>query len=83
MLFVFPNDSRTEFWMRGTTIPLSIAFIQADGRIVDLQDMQPLTDDRHAPPSPIRYALEANQGYFAAHGIATGDTVDVANVATR
>jgi uncharacterized membrane protein (UPF0127 family) len=78
MLFQFAKDTTTAFWMKDTLIPLSIAFISADGRILDIQDMQAL-DDRTLHyacgaqhPCPYRYAIEANKGFFTAHGIATG-----------
>jgi len=73
MLFAFPGDVTSSFWMQNTPLPLSIAFIAADGRILDLQDMEPLSTDLHAPPAPYRYALEVNQGYFARHALAVGD----------
>jgi uncharacterized membrane protein (UPF0127 family) len=73
MLFVFPADVDYAFWMQDTPLPLSIAFIAADGRIVDLQDMAPLSTDLHVPAGPYRYALEVNQGYFARHSLRAGD----------
>jgi uncharacterized membrane protein (UPF0127 family) len=73
MVFVFPNDVTFGFWMQNTPLPLSIAWIAADGRIVDIQDMQPQSTDVHSPPAPYRFALEVNQGYFARHGVQTGD----------
>jgi hypothetical protein len=77
MLFVFPTDQQLSFWMRNTYIPLSIAFLDADRRILNIADMEPL-DDRtfHASAGPARYALEVNQGWFAARGIAAGDIVE-------
>jgi uncharacterized membrane protein (UPF0127 family) len=76
MLFVFPFDQQLSFWMRNTKIPLSIAFIDSTGVIVDIQDMQPLDDQNfHLSPGPVRYALEVNQGWFGQNGIAVGDTV--------
>src|SRR3990172_5329761 len=47
MLFVFPDEGRVPFWMKDTSLPLSIAFIDANGRIVDIQDMEPLSEDIH------------------------------------
>jgi hypothetical protein len=76
MIFLFPADSTGPFWMQNTLLPLSIAFIAADGRIVDIQDMQPLTTDLHPPGAPYRSALEVNQGYFARAGIKVGDRAD-------
>ncbi len=75
MLFVFPEDSGSAFWMKDTLIPLSIAFISADGRVIDIQDMRPLDETLHYSPEPYRYAIEANQGWFEAHGVQAGDSV--------
>jgi len=75
MLFVWPEDTASGFWMKDTVIPLSIAFIDAGGKIVGIQDMQPLDETLHHSPSPYRYAVEANQGWFAERGIAVGDSV--------
>ena len=75
MLFRFAADTTGGFWMQSTLLPLSIAFIDAAGRIVDIQDMEPLTTTAHAPPSAYRWALEMNQGWFSAAGVAAGDTV--------
>jgi len=75
MLFVFEEPARHAFWMRNTTIPLSIAFIDENGVILEIQDMQPLTEDLHAPQQPVTYALEVNQGWFERHGVQIGDTV--------
>ena len=77
MLFVFPGDFQGGFWMMNTLIPLSIAFIAADGRIVHITDMQPQTTETHQPPVPYRYALEVNQGFFARAGIKPGDRVEI------
>ncbi|MBK1733590.1 DUF192 domain-containing protein [Thiococcus pfennigii] len=75
MLFVFPNDGRRCMWMRNTLIPLSVAFIAADGSILNLADMAPLNDATHCSRGPIRYALEVNRGWFAERGIAAGDRI--------
>jgi hypothetical protein len=61
--------------MKDTLIPLSIAFIDRDGRIVWITDMKPLTLDPHVPPRPILYALEMNKGWFSSHGVKAGDVV--------
>ena len=73
MLFVFPADTDGAFWMKDTLLPLSIAFIAADGRVVNVQDMAPETTDYHTPGAQYRFALEVNQGYFARVGIRAGD----------
>ena len=72
MLFVFASPSRQCFWMRNTLIPLSIAFIDDDGSIVNVEDMQPRTDDSHCSAKPVRYALEMEQGWFAKRGLRAG-----------
>ena len=77
MLFVFERDEPRSFWMRNTLIPLSIAYIASDGRIVDIQDMQPLDDTSHPSAAPAQYALEVNQGFFAERGIGVGDVVEI------
>ncbi|MDQ3706414.1 MAG: DUF192 domain-containing protein [Chloroflexota bacterium] len=75
MLFDFGEDTTASFWMANTILPLSIAFIQADGTIIDIKDMQPLDTTSVGPGAPYRYALETNQGYFRAHNITPGDKV--------
>ena len=75
MLFIFETEDYHSFWMKDTLIPLSIAFIDKDGRIVWIKDMKPLTLDSHVPPKPILYALEMNKGWFSSRGIKEGDTV--------
>lgn len=75
MLFVFDTVGIYTFWMKDTYIPLSIAFITADGRIVDIQDMEPLSLELHFPSQPIRFALEVNRNWFTRHDVKIGDTV--------
>lgn len=75
MLFVFQSDGRAAFWMKDTWIPLSIAFISSGGRIVDIEDMQPMTENLHQPAQIYRYALEVNQGFFRKNGVNVGDRV--------
>lgn len=76
MLFVFAGPYTGTFWMRNTRIPLSIAFIGQDKRILNIEDMQPFDEvTQHAPRGAAFYALEVNQGWFAARGIRPGDEV--------
>ncbi len=77
MLFVYDREQSLSFWMRNTVIPLSIAYIGAEGRIVDIQDMQPLDETPHPSAEPARYALEVNQGFFEERGVEVGDEVEV------
>lgn len=75
MLFIFEEEGYHSFWMKDTFIPLSIAFIDREGRIVKITDMKPLTLTSHPPPKPILYALEMNQGWFSKNGIKVGDVM--------
>jgi hypothetical protein len=75
MLFIFETEDYHGFWMKNTLIPLSIAFIDKEGRIVRITDMKPLTLVSHTPPKPILYALEMKKGWFSANGINVGDIV--------
>jgi uncharacterized membrane protein (UPF0127 family) len=72
MLFVFDALERRCFWMKNTLLPLSIAFIADDGRVVNLADMQPQSVESHCSAEPVRFALEMNQGWFAKRGIKPG-----------
>jgi len=75
MVFVYPDEALRSFWMENTRIPLSIAYIDRAGTIVQISDMTPF--DRNAVPSgsPAMYALEVNRGRFEALGITKGATV--------
>ncbi len=75
MLFVFDREQPLAFWMKNTKIPLSIAFLNKDFVIVDIQDMEPFSEKTHISAVPAMYALEVNQGFFRKHGIEVGDTL--------
>ncbi len=75
MLFIFDEEGYHGFWMKNTYLPLSIAFMTKDGKIVSITDMKPLDLSTHNPPQPILYALEMNKGWFAANGIKAGDVL--------
>lgn len=75
MLFVYPRPRTLSFWMRNTDIPLSIAYISQDGVIVDIQQMEPHTQQQHPSREPAMYALEMNQGWFEGHGVSVGDRI--------
>ncbi|WP_404987349.1 DUF192 domain-containing protein [Caballeronia sp. LZ043] len=72
MLFVFNENAVHCFWMKNTLIPLSIAFIRADGTITDIDEMQAETENNHCPRNNGVYALEMSKGWFAAKGIKPG-----------
>ncbi len=75
MLFVNDEPGVRCFWMRNTLLPLSIAFIADDGRIVNIADMEPRSEKSHCSAQPVRFALEMNQGWFAKRGIKPGAKV--------
>jgi uncharacterized membrane protein (UPF0127 family) len=72
MLFVFERAGQQCFWMKNTLLPLSIAFLDDDGTIVNIEDMKPQTLDSHCSAKPVRFALEMNQGWFGKRAIKPG-----------
>lgn len=77
MLFVYMQDQVLGFWMKNTFIPLSIAFLDSNGKILEIHNMIPLdTSLRYISKSSARYALEVNQGWFVENGISVGDRVE-------
>jgi hypothetical protein len=72
MLFVFDEQAPQCMWMKNTLIPLSVAFIDDNGAIVNIADMEPHSETSHCATRPVRYALEMNRGWFAARGIKPG-----------
>jgi uncharacterized membrane protein (UPF0127 family) len=83
MLFIYEQPQPLAFWMRNTYVALSIAFIGSDGKIIDIQDMQPQTEDTHWSRAPAQFALEMKKGWFAERGIVAGDTVKGLPTASR
>jgi uncharacterized protein len=79
MIFVYPEERELSFWMKNTLIPLSIAFIDSESRIVDIQDMKPLDDEppHYVSAEPAQYALEVNQGFFEERDVRVGDRVEL------
>jgi uncharacterized membrane protein (UPF0127 family) len=75
MLFVFAEPAYHAMWMKNTLIPLSVAFLDADGVILNVLDMEPQTLDSHAAAGPARYAIETNKGWFAEKKVKAGDKV--------
>jgi len=76
MLFVFQRRDTQCFWMRNTYIPLSIAFLDDDGGVVNIADMAPQTETPHCSARPVRYALEMNQGWFSERGISVQSVIE-------
>jgi uncharacterized protein len=75
MLFLFDEAAAHCMWMKNTLIPLSVAFIDERGAIVNIADMQPLDETTHCALRPVRYALEMNQGWFKKRGISPGTLI--------
>jgi uncharacterized membrane protein (UPF0127 family) len=76
MLFVFPDIAPHSMWMMNTHIPLSVAFLDTNGVIINIADMEPHTRNTHAAAKPAKYALEVNQGWFRKRGIKPGTKVE-------
>jgi len=77
MLFVFPDAQIRSFWMQNTLIPLDIAYIDENLTIVDIQAMEPQTEDPHPSARPAMFALEVPQGWFKEKGIEVGALAQV------
>jgi uncharacterized membrane protein (UPF0127 family) len=76
MLFVFRDAALHVMWMRDTHIPLSVAFLDERGVIINIEDMVPGTLDRHPASRPAKYALEVNRGWFDRHGVKPGMRIE-------
>ncbi len=77
MLFVFPRDNSGGFWMKDTLVPLTIAYIDASGRVQELRDGVPQDTTTLRPAAAYRYVLEVNKGWFEAHGLGVGALVEL------
>ncbi|MES2562808.1 MAG: DUF192 domain-containing protein [Pseudomonadota bacterium] len=76
MLFIFPDIAIHAMWMMNTYVPLSVAFLDSAGVIINIADMQPQTQDTHPALKPAKYALEMNLGWFSKRGIKAGAKVE-------
>jgi uncharacterized membrane protein (UPF0127 family) len=78
MLLVLDRDAQLSLWMMDTFIPLSVAFLDGDGRVVYVADMDPFDDvTAHRSAGAVRYALAAQRGWFTEHGVGPGDRCDL------
>jgi len=75
MLFVFPDRDKQCMWMKNTLLPLSVAFIDDSGVILNVEDMQPQTENSHCSAKPARYALEMNLGWFKSKNLKPGTKI--------
>ena len=76
MLFVFAKSQPLAFWMKNTYVPLSIAYIDAQGVILNILDMKPHDESTHPSAGAALYALEMKQGWFKDRGIVAGNRVE-------
>jgi uncharacterized membrane protein (UPF0127 family) len=76
MVFIFDQANTQCMWMKNTLLPLSVAFIDDQGKIVNIEDMQPQTLDSHCSKKPVRYALEMNLGWFRQKNIKPGMSIE-------
>ena len=76
MVFIFDGVNPQCMWMKNTPLPLSVAFIDEQGKIVNIEDMQPHTLDSHCSTKPVKYALEMNLGWFKTKNIKPGMTIE-------
>ena len=75
MLFIFERSGTQCMWMKNTTIPLSVAFFDEMGKVVNIEDMAPLTNDFHCGNRDVKYALEMNKGWFETAEVLPNDIV--------
>ena len=78
MIFVFDRDQKLSFWMKDTPTPLSIAFLSAEGKILQIEDMEPFSEKIILSRLSARYALEVRKGAFAELGVSEGAVVTFA-----
>jgi len=75
MLFIYDEHAYQAMWMKNTLIPLSVAFLDRNGVILNIEEMAPQTEDTHMSAGPASYSIEANKGWFAQKGVKPGDKV--------
>lgn len=76
MVFLFEAPAGVCMWMKNTLIPLSVAFIDNNGKIINIEEMQPQSTDSHCAKAPARYALEMNRGWFKQKNIKAGSVIE-------
>ncbi|MFH1753375.1 MAG: DUF192 domain-containing protein [Candidatus Omnitrophota bacterium] len=84
MLFVYPSMRACRLWMKNTYIPLSAAFIDIDGRILEIIDMEKINSAKiYRSNAKAKYALEVPLGWFAENGVNPGDYCDIPDIKSR
>ena len=77
MLFLWPQSNTRCMWMKNTSLPLSVAYLSPDGRILEIYDMVPFSEDSICSKQSVRMAVEVNQGWFAKNKISVGDKINL------
>ena len=77
MIFIWPSSKKQCMWMKNTSIPLSVAYLSADGRILEIYDMVPFSEESICSSKKARMAVEVNQGWFSKNQIAEGDKINL------
>lgn len=77
MLFLHAEDVQFGFWMKNTYVALDIAYIAADGRVLEVRHGRPLDETVLQPAAPYRYVLETNDGWFERHGLGPGARMEI------
>ena len=77
MLFIWPSSKKQCMWMQNTSLPLSVAYLSSDGRILEIYDMVPFSKDSICSTQNVRMAVEVNQGWFADNKISVGDKINL------
>jgi uncharacterized membrane protein (UPF0127 family) len=77
MLFIWPSSKKQCMWMKNTSLPLSVAYLSSDGRISEIYDMVPFSEDSVCSMQNVRMAVEVNQGWFAKNKIFVGDKINL------
>ena len=77
MIFIWPSSKKQCMWMKNTSLPLSVAYLSSDGRILEIYDMVPFSEDSICSMRNVRMAVEVNQGWFARNQITVGDKANL------
>lgn len=77
MVFIWPSSKKQCMWMKNTSIPLSVAYLAADGRILEIYDMVPFSEESVCSSQKARMAVEVNQGWFSRNSITKGDKINL------
>ena len=77
MLFIWPSSKKQCMWMKNTPLPLSVAYLSSDGRILEIYDMVPFSEESICSTKNIRMAVEVNQGWFTENKISVGDKINL------